>query len=200
MDPTVAVVLAAGGGSRYGGPTPKLLAPVDGALTVLDLAVRAPWVAGFPHVGVVVGALGVDALEGTLLAEGADGVEVLANPRWAEGQATSLQVAVAWARSLGAPALTVGLGDQPGLSPAAWRAVASATGTPLAVATYAGRRGHPVRLAAEVWDLLPTEGDRGARDLLRSRPDLVTEVPCDGDPTDVDTEADLTAWRHRHRS
>ncbi|WP_238424973.1 hypothetical protein [Micromonospora parastrephiae] len=50
-------------------------------------------------------------------------------------------------------------------------------------------------LSRETWPLLDryAVGDRGARDLLRARPELVVEVPCDdaGSPVDVDTPAHL---------
>ena len=183
----MAVVLAAGGGSRWEGHAGdhKLLAPFRGR-PVVRWAVEQALSAGLAATWVVTGA--VD-LSGVL----PSGVVVLANPSWADGQATSLQVAVREARRVGAPALVVGLGDQPLVAAPAWRSVASAGGA-IAVATYDGLRRNPVKLSAEVWDLLPVTGDEGARTLIGSRPDLVHEVPCQGDPVDIDTKEDLQRW------
>lgn len=181
---TAAVVLAAGGGSRFVGPTHKLVAPFRGR-RVVDWVVDAARAAGLDEVVVVVGAVPL-ALP--------DWVTVVANPRWAEGQVTSLRAGCRHAQAQGHDAVVVGLGDQPLVPEKAWRRVAAATGAPIAVATYDGARRHPVRLAAEVWDLLPTGGDAGGRALMAAAPDRVVEVACPGHPIDIDTADDLAAW------
>jgi CTP:molybdopterin cytidylyltransferase MocA len=142
--------------------------------------------AGLERVWVVTGAVALDAVLPA-------GVEVVDNQRWAEGQATSLQAGIAAARDAGIDAVVVGLGDQPLVPGSAWRLVAASPGA-LAVATYDGRRRNPVRLGAEVWDLVPEKGDEGARALMRAHPGLVTEVACEGDPADIDTVEDLGRW------
>ena len=182
-------VLAAGAGERFrasGGDGPKQLAMVDGQ-TLVARAVATAVAAGLDEVVVVAGA--VD-LTGAGLP-----VTVLDNPRWSDGIATSLQVAVRHAETAGHDAVVVGLADQPGITAEAWRAVATATDRPpIAVATYDGIRGNPVGLSRSVWPALPQTGDEGARMLLRRRPELVQAVPCDGRRDDIDTLEDLDRW------
>jgi CTP:molybdopterin cytidylyltransferase MocA len=189
FDPsTVAVVLAAGAGSRFGGSTHKLAAPLDGA-TVLHRVLEAVTSVGFAEVLVITGARSLAELDPRAPAS----ITEIHHSGWAEGQATTVQVAIGAARERGAGAVVIGLGDQPGIPPAAWAAVA-ASDSPIAVATYAGRRANPVRLAASVWQLLPIQGDEGARTVMRVRPELVEEVPCQGNPGDIDTVEDLDSW------
>ncbi len=180
-----AVVLAAGGGARFAGTTPKLLAPFRGRPLVW-WAVRQALDAGLDETVVVTGAVDVAGVV-------PEGARLIANPRWAEGQATSLAVAVDDAAAHGYEAIVVGLGDQPLVPAAAWRAVA-ASRAPVAVATYASGPRNPVRLARSVWAELPREGDEGARVLMRRRPELVERVACQGDPVDIDTAEDLERW------
>lgn len=186
-----AVLLAAGGGSRYaasGGSGHKLLAAFRGR-TVVDWAAANALQAGLAPLYVVTGSVDLPLTE----RRGSNRLHVIHNARWRDGMATSLQAALAVARHAGHEAIVVGLGDQPLIDPEAWRRVGAAS-APIAVATYNGARGHPVRLAAEVWAALPATGDGGARRLMDEHPELVMEVPCPGCSADVDTVEDLSRW------
>ena len=187
---TLAVLLAAGAGSRFRGPTHKLMAPLPGdeQRTIFEASLSEALDAGFEHVIVVSGAAEIPA---PLVRD--PRVVLVHNHRWSEGQAHSLTVGIAEAQRLGATAVVVGLADQPFIIAEAWRLVAN-TDSPIAVATYGGRRGNPVRLAASTWPLLPTTGDTGARDLMTLRPELVSQVDCPGSAADIDTEEDLAQW------
>lgn len=182
---TGGVLLAAGGGSRFGGAGEghKLTATLRGR-PLLEWSLEQLLRAGFADTVVVTGAVELTVPER---------VSVLHNPRWSEGQATSLALAIDRARERGLRAVVVGLADQPFVLAEAWQAVAAAPGA-IAVATYDGRRGNPVKLDAAVWDLLPVDGDAGARVVMRMRPELVTEVACAGSPADIDTLEDLRRW------
>ena len=181
---TAAIVLAAGEGVRFKGDTHKLLADFRGR-PLWTWTVDAAIAAGLDATYVITGAVDLDI--------GGDAT-IVRNDAWADGQATSLTAGVAAAGAAGHDAVVVGLADQPLIGPDAWRAVAHSTGSPIAVASFGGDRRPPVRLAAEVWPLLPTSGDEGARVVMRERPDLVTAVPCSGEPVDIDTLEDLDQW------
>ena len=181
-----AVVLAAGGGSRFAGDGSKLRTDFRGR-PLVTWAIDAARAAGLDETIVVTGAIDLDDLV-------PDGVMVLVNDRWAEGLAGSLAIAVEAARRAGHTAMVVGLGDQPLIPASCWAAVAAETATPISVATYEGQRRNPVRLERSVWPLLPREGDAGARSVMRLRPDLVREVPCTGNAADIDTQEDLRRW------
>jgi CTP:molybdopterin cytidylyltransferase MocA len=122
-----------------------------------------------------------------------DDVVVLQHDEWAEGLARSLCVAWWAADRAGHHAMVVGLGDQPLIPAEDWAAVAASDAS-IATASFAGERRPPVRLAADVWPLLPMSGEEGARALMRARPELVVDVPCSGTPIDIDTVEDLRRW------
>jgi CTP:molybdopterin cytidylyltransferase MocA len=180
-----AVVLAAGGGSRFAAPTHKLLAEFRGK-PVVQWAIEHAAGAHCDDLVVVIGAVDLRPILPA-------GVTVIDNPRWREGQATSLQAAVRHGRRGGYDAIVVGLGDQPLVPAETWRTIA-ASGGPLVSAVLDGHRSPPMRIDKELWPLLPTEGDEGARVLVRGRPELLREIACPGHGLDIDTLEDLPSW------
>jgi CTP:molybdopterin cytidylyltransferase MocA len=178
-----AVVLAAGGGRRYG--MPKALVEYEGGLLV-ERAVRTARAVCDP-VLVVLGARAVDIWRQADL----DGAAVLANKEWETGMASSLRTGLdglrGWPDQVDAALIT--LVDMPGMTPEALEKVRQA-GSPgaLAVATYDGVRSHPVLIGRDHWaGVIDTlTGDEGARRYLAAHD--VIEVDCTGlaDPTDLD--------------
>ena len=190
----MAVLLGAGGASRFAGATHKLLA---------DLRGRPLWThalghlldAGFADAVMITGAADVDPAAVAALADDRP-LQVVHNPRWRTGQASSVQLACRIASERQADAVVIGLADQPFVDAADWRAVAGADPEcELVVAEYGGKVGpNPVRIAAGLWSQLPSEGDEGARSLLRRHGDRVCSVACIGSGHDIDTLEDLARW------
>lgn len=194
MDRGVAgVVLAAGAGSRFGGG--KLLADLDGR-PILQHVLDAIAAAGIARLVVVLGADG-DRVDRAI--RWPAGTRRVRNPRPDEGLASSLRIGVAAARGEGEPeAIFIALGDQPRLRPDVIRMLLSAPdAAPLTVPRYAdGSNPNPVVLRPPAYALVDeATGDRGLGPVLRAHPDLVREVPVDGDNPDVDTPADLDRIR-----
>lgn len=139
------------------------------------------------------------------VADAVERVEIVRNDAPERGIASSLQCAL---RSLepvvDAPAVVVGLADQPLVRGEAYRRVAASydDGARLAFATYAGRRANPVLIAREYWaEAMDLTGDEGARVLFRRHSES-RAVPCDdaGAAADVDTPQDLADLESRWRS
>lgn len=185
------ILLAAGGGSRFAGADHKLLASLRGRRVIdwsLSSLLESQLGSHIDRLIVVSGAVDLQ-----FAPDISRRIIAVPNPRWSEGQATSLRAGLNAAAARGADSVVVGLGDQPFIDPSAWDRVAAAI-QPIAIATYQGKRGNPVRLHRSVWTLLPDEGDHGARNLIALRPDLVGEVACSGSAADIDTMKDLHRW------
>ena len=185
------LVLAAGGGSRFGGP--KALALLRGR-PLAERAVALLREGGCAPVHIVLGAQAERAMASLDLGDAV----VVTNPGWQSGIGSSLRAGLA-ALPETADAAVVVLVDQPLIGAEAVRRVIAAhrAGAAIAVATYGGHLGHPVLLPRTAWaDVAElAQGDTGARAYLRRHPELVTEVACDetGSPADVDTAEDLAA-------
>jgi len=200
-----AIVLAAGAGSRFRDVGHKLTAmlPATADRPAESVVMRCVAIARDADLGpivVVTGRLTASELGLDELGDGAaagGGLVAAHNSAWHSGQMSSVRTGLSVAAGNASSVAVIGLADQPGIEANAWCDVAAAVdeSTPIAVATYGGRRGNPVALHRSVWDELPPAGDEGARSLMRLRPELVVEVPCTGSPTDIDTAEDLRRWQ-----
>ncbi len=186
------VVLAAGAGSRFEGPNHKLLADFRGQPVVVHV-IKAALEAGFNQLYVVTGAVELEVELAEWLDTEPGQIIWVESPDWERGQAHSLQAALTAIKADGHEAFVVGLGDQPMVPSSAWRSVGASRGA-ITVAEFGGQRRPPVKLEQQVWELLPMEGDLGARELIRSHPELVSAVPCGGNAADIDTKRDLKRW------
>jgi molybdenum cofactor cytidylyltransferase len=188
-----AIVLAAGASTRMG--RQKLTLPMAGGRPLVRLAVEQVLAAGLDEVVVVVGG-DADAVAGALATLP---VRVVVNPRYAEGQSTSLRAGLDALRP-GTDAAVVALGDQPLPDPDVIRRLVAAfrtTGRPIAVPVYRDGRGNPVLFGATLFgELRGVTGDQGGRGVIARDPARVVEVPVDmAMPADIDTPQDYEAAR-----
>lgn len=188
-----AIVLAAGTSTRMG--RQKLTLPMADGRPLVRVAVEQVLAAGIDDTVVV---LGGDA-EAVALALARLPVRTVVNPRYAEGQSTSLRAGLDALRP-GTDAAVVALGDQPLPDPDVIRRLIEAfrtSGRPIAVPVYRDGRGNPVLFAAELFgELRAVTGDRGGREVIARDPARVTEVSVDTPmPADIDTHEDYQAAR-----
>jgi nicotine blue oxidoreductase len=184
------LLLAAGSGSRIGGP--KALLEIGGS-TLVQRGVTLLRDGGCTPVLVVLGAHAED-VRGLV-----DG-DVVVAADWADGIGASLRAGLTALADGPSSACVVALVDQPLVGvEAVRRLLAVADRADAAVATYDGEPRNPVLLSRAVWDEVAVlaVGDVGARPWLRANADRVLSVSCDGtgSATDVDTADSLAAVR-----
>ena len=190
-----AIVLAAGRSTRMGGPN-KLLAEISGRPLVRIAAQEALASQARPVI-VVTGhqrervEAAVSSLE----------VVLVHNPDFANGLSTSLKAGVA-AVPADADGAIVCLGDMPQVDAKLIDRLLAAfdpeKGALVVVPTIDGKRGNPVVWSRRFFpELAALDGDTGARHLIASYPEAVTEVPLTGNAAlvDVDTPDALVALK-----
>ena len=177
------LLLAAGAGRRYG--MPKAL--VDGGAW-LRRAVTTLTDGGCDQVLVVVGAQADEVIP--LVPESA-GTVVAAD--WAEGMGASLRAGLAELGRVAPPqvhAALVHLVDLPDVDASVVRRLAAlARPSVVARAGFHSQPGHPVLLGRQHWaDIVScARGDRGARDWLAGRSDLIV-VDCSDLASGIDVD------------
>jgi nicotine blue oxidoreductase len=183
---TAGLLLAAGGGRRYG--RPKALVELPSGELLVEAALATLRAGGCDPVVVVLGAAASQVQRRAALTHP---VMVVVNPDWPDGAGSSLRAGLRVLAGTGAVAAVVLLVDTPWITPAAVRRVAASGGhSALVVATYDGQPGHPVLLGRRHWPGVAklAVGDVGARPYLTEHPEVVVTVECGdiADGTDID--------------
>lgn len=184
MENVAAVILAAGASRRLG--EPKQLVRLEEE-TLLERAVRVAAQAGCSPILVVLG-----ASSETILAQIAFlPAEIVLNPEWEEGMASSLRAGIHAlpAQTRGVLLLTC---DQPTVTAAHLQRLASNAPTEPVASRYADKHGVPAYFPATTFaELLQLSGDQGARRLLAA----ARAIDLPGGEIDVDTPESLRRAR-----
>ncbi|WP_338720200.1 nucleotidyltransferase family protein [Herbaspirillum sp. DW155] len=194
----IALLLAAGRGSRFDAHAHKLLQPFvhhDGRAGIVATATAAALLEVMPVVAVVheAGPL-ADALRQL-------GCTVCM-PGAGEPREMSASLRCGLQQAADASGWLVALADMPRVQPSTLRRLrdALAGGASMVVPVMQGRRGNPAGFSREHWpELLALQGDRGARALLQGPALVEVAVEDEGIFADVDTPADLQRLRETLR-
>jgi molybdenum cofactor cytidylyltransferase len=190
-----AVVLAAGGSTRFG--KPKQLARFQGE-TFIRRIVKAAIEAGCALVVVVTG-----EDSGQIILELRDlTVSIATNPDWQTGIASSIRVGVRNAmdlvRDLDAALLLAC--DQPFVDALVLRQLIqlySTSGKPIVAAAYSKTLGIPALFDRSCFpDLLQLKGDNGAKGIILEREHNVAALDFSAGKIDIDTIADYERRTH----
>lgn len=182
-----AIVLAAGGSRRLG--RPKQLLDYRGA-TLLDATLGTVREAGLDQVVVALGGA-ADEIRARVDLRGTD---VVLNPDFGDGCATSIRTALARVRADAAGVVLL-LGDQPGVTTATIRALLDgANGHAVGVCAYDDGLGHPLWFDRAMFATLTgLHGDKAVWKLVDTGEDVAKVGVAGPVPLDVDTWEDYEA-------
>ncbi|MBM4255220.1 MAG: nucleotidyltransferase family protein [Deltaproteobacteria bacterium] len=188
-----AILLAAGESRRMG--SAKALLHYQGQ-TFISRICHAFLTAGVDELIVVLGAR-ADQLRDALPPH--PKLRTVVNSRYQLGQLSSLMVGIG-ALSPDSEAAIVNLVDHPMIEADTVQALIASFRTaplPILIASYQGKRGHPVLFSSQVYgEILAAPLDQGAKVVVRKDPTRVREIPLD-DPgilADIDTPADYAHY------
>ncbi len=191
------VVLAAGGASRYG--VLKQTLPW-GDTTLVGHALRVAQASGATQTVLITGANAVEVVQAAQAVVGgwssAVGPpwSVVNNPAWRDGLSTSVKAGLAaLGDDIGVAVFL--LADQPAVTAELVQTLVRryiASGAPIVVPTFGGRRGNPTLWDRDLWhELMQVEGDQGGRGLIEDFADQVAFVEVGEAATiDIDTPDD----------
>jgi molybdenum cofactor cytidylyltransferase len=184
-------ILAAGAARRMGAP--KLLASFRGS-PLLEHALRAATGSVADATFVIIGAYEQEMRSALQPWP----VRCVSDPRWEEGQASSIRATVTHCREQGFAAVLIMVADQPFVSAEHLNALIDAYcsgDATICVSQVGDRRGNPCLFDAECFDtLMNLTGDIGARRLLKEECGFKVLPVSFADRllfSDVDTEEDL---------
>lgn len=184
-----ALVLAAGGATRFG--RPKQLLQIDGE-NLVQRACRVAREAGCSPVVLVLGAH-ADVIRSDGLP---DEVDVLVNDSWQDGMGTSIATGVRALSPDDSDALIIMLADQPGIGVASLQSLIAKAGEPNVsiVLSHSGEAMGPPALFTKrhFATLAVLEGDQGGRGIAKDHPEEVATASIPESRWDIDVP---DAWR-----
>ncbi|MGA9271028.1 MAG: nucleotidyltransferase family protein [Lutimonas sp.] len=182
-----AILLAAGASRRMG--TVKQLLPWKNS-TLLEYSIEQLKQAKIDSLVVVLGAHENQIRENTVL----DKVDVVVNPDWQKGMATSIAAGVNFLldNTPDLERILVALSDQPLLDSKYYNKLTLNSlnkKNKIICSTYSGQSGVPAVFPRDYFDdLLNLEGDKGARALLRGGSDKMVLIKAGERAIDLDTQ------------